>query len=603
MPGSGEELLRAASAARSSGDELGARSAFAAAFDEGRQRDDAELMAAAALGMAAAHRFGTHPGRVPAYLHEAYGVATGAARTRLSAALARIWVYGNQPWHGEPFAAEAVADAERSGDPALLADALDAQLLVSWGPDQLEQRVGITTRLEDTVAHVRDVEARLSGYLWRLTTALESLDAVAVQRQLRALDALADETRLPRVRFFAASRRGMHALVRGDLVAAAEFQRVALAAGAAAGEADAAAIEHTLAAGIARQSGDRAALAEEAAGHEAFGTGEGVPSIAAEGATLWLAAGDPGRARSLLDQLSGGDLRTIPRDVDWLLTMTSLTEVASATGAAEHARTAVELLAPYADRGVVNAGAVAFVGVVADYLRMACTALGQHEDAATWGGRAAAGYQRIGAEWWLARLELPAAPGGTPRIRLSPGPDGIWAVGAEGRTTALRDLRGLHYLRLLLARPDIEIPAQQLSDEAGGHAADSVSQGELGEVIDRQAAAAYRRRLAELDDELEEAREWSDEGRRARARAEREALLQQLSAAAGLSGRLRATGATSERARVAVRKAIAAAIERVDAVDPLLGRLLRDTVHTGTSCRYEPDPARPVVWLLDGGPS
>jgi hypothetical protein len=88
-----------------------------------------------------------------------------------------------------------------------------------------------------------------------------------------------------------------------------------------------------------------------------------------------------------------------------------------------------------------------------------------------------------------------------------------------------------------------------------------------------------------------------------RAQAERDALVQQLAAAAGLGGRARASGATSERARVAVRKAIAAAIERIDAVDPALGRLLRDTVRTGSACRYEPDPARPVVWLLDAAPA
>jgi len=30
-----------------------------------------------------------------------------------------------------------------------------------------------------------------------------------------------------------------------------------------------------------------------------------------------------------------------------------------------------------------------------------------------------------------------------------------------------------------------------------------------------------------------------------------------------------------------------------------LGRLLRDCVHTGTRCVYDPDPTRPVTWLTD----
>jgi len=37
----------------------------------------------------------------------------------------------------------------------------------------------------------------------------------------------------------------------------------------------------------------------------------------------------------------------------------------------------------------------------------------------------------------------------------------------------------------------------------------------------------------------------------------------------------------------------------VAAVDPSVGRLLLDTVSTGTVCRYDPDPGRPTRWVLD----
>ncbi|HEX4098929.1 MAG TPA: hypothetical protein VHY21_00075 [Pseudonocardiaceae bacterium] len=82
-------------------------------------------------------------------------------------------------------------------------------------------------------------------------------------------------------------------------------------------------------------------------------------------------------------------------------------------------------------------------------------------------------------------------------------------------------------------------------------------------------------------------------------KTERDALLDQLMTATGLHGRQRRTSSAGERARVAVRKAVAAAIDRIDQLDPALGRLLRDTVRTGTVCRYDPDPTRPVRWLLD----
>jgi hypothetical protein len=49
---------------------------------------------------------------------------------------------------------------------------------------------------------------------------------------------------------------------------------------------------------------------------------------------------------------------------------------------------------------------------------------------------------------------------------------------------------------------------------------------------------------------------------------------------------------------VAVRKAIAAALDRLDADAPATGRLLRRSVQTGGVCRYDPDPDAPVEWLL-----
>jgi hypothetical protein len=594
------ELLRRAAAARAAGDAEAARVAYAQAYHDARQSDDVEVMTEAALGLAAGHIFGTDLGRVPALLHEAYTIAEGVARARLAVALARVWVYGGNPSRAVQFATEAVAAADGHGDAVVLAEALDAELLVHWGPDDLAERLRITTRLQDTVAHVADVESRMSAYLWRLTTALECLDAVNVQRQLRALDVLAEESGSARVRFFAASRRGMHALLIGDLSQAAAALETARRAGAEAAEPDTYPIERTLAAGIARQAGDREALRHEAMAYEVFGTSEGVASVAAEAAVLWLAAGSTEHAWSLLHQLAGPDFGTIARDVDWLLTMASLTEVAAGTGAAGLASEAVRLLEPYAGRAVVNGGAVAFGGVVDDYLQQACTSLGRTQEAQRWARTAAAAYHRIGATWWLRRLQAPAPVTAAPTVvQLRPGPDDIWSIGMENCVVTIREMKGLRYLRLLLRQPGVEISSLELSNWVSGLAGAGMPDSDVGEVIDRRAVSAYRRRLTELEEDLSEAESWADQARAAKLRAERDALLDQVRAATGLHGRQRRTGSAGERARVAVRKAVAAAIDRIEQLDPALGRLLRDTVRTGTICRYDPDPARPVRWLLD----
>ncbi|HJQ42641.1 MAG TPA: hypothetical protein VJ831_06125, partial [Jatrophihabitantaceae bacterium] len=334
MPGAPElaDLLRQAKVARAARDDEAARAAYAVSFDRAREAHDVAAMSEAALGLAAVHAYGMHPGRVPAFLREAHSVADGDMKVRLAVAIVRAWAYSGSPERGLEFATEAVAAAEQSDDPALLAEALDAQLLVNWGPDDYATRLAITARLEDTVAYVADVEARQSAYLWRLTAAVESLDLPEVTRQLRALDRLAVETGSARVRFFASARNAMHAIVVGDLDAARMLHAEAAEAGAAANEADAYAIDHLLLAEIARRAGDTERMRLEAAHYEEFGSTEGAPNIVVEAAELWLLGGELEHAHALMQQVAGGGLAALPRNSDWIRVVTLLTQIAAATG-------------------------------------------------------------------------------------------------------------------------------------------------------------------------------------------------------------------------------------------------------------------------------
>ena len=124
-------------------------------------------------------------------------------------------------------------------------------------------------------------------------------------------------------------------------------------------------------------------------------------------------------------------------------------------------------------------------------------------------------------------------------------------------------------------------------------------QSGLGDILDKQALKAYRQRLGDLDQELTEAEQWSDLGRLDVLRTERDALLDELARATGLGGRARTTGSSQERARVAVKKAISAATDRIATVDQSLARHLRAGIHSGLNCGYEPDPADSLDWILD----
>ena len=216
--------------------------------------------------------------------------------------------------------------------------------------------------------------------------------------------------------------------------------------------------------------------------------------------------------------------------------------------------------------------------------------------------RALATYERIGARWWRDRLGAwhppPVSTHPPGQVKLLPGADGLWLVGPADAAVPVRALRGFHYLRELLRRPGQSVSALDLVTGGSGTAI----QPGLGDVLDDQAREAYRRRLSDIERDLTEAEEWSDVGRLDALHAERDALVGELAAAAGLGGRARVTGSSHERARVSATKAITAAIDRIATVDAPLGRHLRTTIRTGLQCSYQPEPDDTRDWILDQRP-
>ena len=291
-----------------------------AAWERAKAAGDPEAMAAAALALAATPTFGGVPGGVPALLFE--------ARARPMAWPAPGWPRrwpGPGPTAGQPdraagFAAEAQADAERRGDPTLLADALDAQLAVHWGPDQLADRLRLTDRLEEAAAHLTDVEARLSAHLWRLSTGAGdprqrgrpppaararpagdesgSRASRSSPRRAAACTRCSPGTSTPPAR-----RCATRARPGGRLGRPTSRRSSTRCARASRGRR-----------ATPRRWPPRPGTAEE------FGLAEGIRSITAwGGGPLGGARADPDRARAVLHQLA--DFAAIPRDVDWLLTV------------------------------------------------------------------------------------------------------------------------------------------------------------------------------------------------------------------------------------------------------------------------------------------
>src|SRR5215469_4657878 len=127
------------------------------------------------------------------------------------------------------------------------------------------------------------------------------------------------------------------------------------------------------------------------------------------------------------------------------------------------------------------------------------------------------------------------APGAVTRADESPKPGAArnlfrregeyWTIAYRGEVFRLKDVKGLGYLAYLLRYPAQDFHVLDLSGLGGGEAAESgesedadpadAAAGNLeirrqpsvdaGEVIDQQAREAYRARLVELREEIEEA--------------------------------------------------------------------------------------------------
>jgi AAA ATPase-like protein len=535
---------------------------------------------------------------------------------------------------------------------AALATALAAQHHVLWGTQEPEDAVTAAGEIVAAAQQARLPETELDGHVVRLTHLLETGDGPAAQRVLPGLSRLADVLSQPAARLTAWSRRSTLAALTGDFGPAAEFARQAYQAGHAAGLPDAGAVywgqlyaiwlHAGLPAGdeqwMERELRDLVARSHLWAGHAAAL----VQLDAAHGATE--------QARGRLDELAGPGLDSLRPDMLYVWALAEIARGCVLLQAAQHAPRIYRALARYAGRAVVAAGAVMCSGSADHYLAGLAMLNGDPAAAGRHYRAAVSCHRRLGARPMLAHslhghalllrqrgdpadlaaaaaalAEARAIAAGCGMTRLlaaldgageadHPGPGGLtlaredafWVVGYAGGRTRLPDSLGLRYLDLLVRQPGRELTAVELARLAAagpaspGPASAAARAGGLheatgapaGDVLDAQARAAYRQRLADLDEEIAEAAEWNDTERASRLRAEKDFLVRELAVATGLGGRPRQLGSESERARLNVTRAIRTAIARIRDHAPDAAAHLDQAVRTGSRCCYAPpEPA------------
>ena len=624
--GEGRRLLgELAEAQDRAGDTAAARASFrrlaaeaAAAADTAA---DTAGLVRAALGV---HRLGS---RTAAEFAESLGLLAeaeaalpaAADRDRCALLAARAGDLVHAGWNSAPdataagVAGRALELARRVGDPALLATALLAAHDARWRPGTAADRLPIADEMVEAAAG--DPELLAQAVLLRATALLELGDPAA-RAELRAYAEASARLGHARGRHAALTRSATAALLDGDLDAAARLATEGLDLGLAMGAPEAMPVFLTLRAALAMAGGPPPP--------------EDVPAAIPPEDPAWpvrpilaaAAAAGAGRVADARAALAGWRMSALPElhDLEWVVVAAV---GVTAAGTERQRADCYARLAPYAGSHVVVGGCAAYYGPVDHHLGLLAAALGRTADAAAHRRAALAASERLGTPAWTATISAVAdgAPGlpppqGTPAAWATPaGPAALagqtaqaalavpvvpgafrrdgetWTLGYAGREVHLADAKGLHDLATLLANPGAEVTAYRLwgGGPGGPPGADP--------VLDERARAAYRRRLAELDELLDAADARGDPAASDRARAERSALLAELAAATGRGGRRRRLGDEDERARKAVTARIRDVLRRIRAVHPELADHLDASVSTGTACRYT--PAEPTSWRLN----
>ena len=550
--------------------------------------------------------------------------------------------------------------ARRLGDPLTIAYALNARHLAVWGPDNLEERLVLAGEIVALAHQGGDVSLELTGRVWRLADLLEGGDVPGAEREIEAFESLAHRVAYPHFVGYACMFRALQAMLHGHFAEAEANALRSLAIGEQIGDVNLLLSHHVQMATLRALQGrvqDTAShldkvvlehppelgrfvrrcflwLAGDRAGvEEVFPSLVAVPDRVPPAFSLTFVA-----ALAFLAPAAGGDDacaylydRLRPYERRWHLM----------------GRDGIACVWPYAyPLGVLAAGLSRF-DVAAGHFEVALEAaervgarptlaLTQAAYGAMLAGRGGtldrqrgtkllAAASKAAEELGMSQLwdEVVAARAGLAVGRSGAGPEpaaslespddavfrnegDYWTIGFERAVVRMKDAKGLQYLQRLLASPGCEFHVLDLAGGGGppvaAGARDPMQEPltlvvEGGDaLLDPRAKAAYRARIDDLREDLEEAEARNDLERASRVRAELDFIVGELAKAMGLGGRDRVATSAAERARSAVSKSLHVSLKHIRNAHPVLGAHLAATIRTGYYCSYKPDPRASVAW-------
>ena len=521
-------LLAKGDAQARAGDQNAARGTFLEAADLATQLALPEPLARAAIGYGGRFvwaRAYTDERLIPLLeaALEASGDADSAVRARLLARLAGA--LRDRPPEGlaATVSERAVEMARRIGDRATLAYALEARWATLWLPENPEERLAIATEILQLALEVGDAERVAQGYDFRICSLLELGEIEAVDEEIGTMAQLVEHLRQPAQLWILSHTRAMRALMSGHFDDAEGLIEEAFWFGERAQRRDAL-ITYRLQMFQLRMEQGRLPEMERPI-QSAVAEYPTRPMFRCLLAHLYAETGREAEARTTFEALATDGFARLPRNNDWLIGLSHLTEVVEVLHDRERARTLYDFLLPYEGRICTHSAEIS-MGSVARCLGVLASTMSRWDLAERHLEDALEANAKMGALPWvahtqhayarmLAARDLPGdreragrllteasetcrklgmvalgerlsalreraggsaeAPATAPAHAASIRPSVFrregeyWSIAYEGETLRLKDSKGLRYLVRLLADPGREFHVIDLAAGPGSH--------------------------------------------------------------------------------------------------------------------------------------
>jgi DNA-binding CsgD family transcriptional regulator len=433
-----EVLLELGSVAHRAGRSVDALNAFRSASQIGRDLDDAELVARAAIGYEdATWRPGAPEAFAVTLLEEAsagLGDEPSALRVRLLSGLARaLDMQGNQE-RAQIVRTSAISLARRMGDRAGLASVLTRSYW-SRGASSLQEILEMLAEARAIGEELGDVEIRAEAMSWSVPALIAVSDLASARTETARLREMVQITAQPFYMHVAGHYGAAIALGDGLLAEAETLARRSEEAGRLLTGREASGTYGIQMFSLRREQGRLAELAPvirvlAGGGRERGAWRPGFASLLAE---LGMAA----EARRELDRIVADGLDPY-RESLWLAALTYITDACSAVGHERSAEMVYPELAPLSGSSVMIGHLVAWYGSADRYLGMLAATLGEWDRAEDHFERALELDEAMGAGTWLAHTAYEYA-----RMLFIRGSDGERAEELLNRAGALAASIGL----------------------------------------------------------------------------------------------------------------------------------------------------------------